>query len=90
MKQYLHTITRSLCIILMLCGISSSAWAQDEQDGSQEHPFIVTKDNWDEYASSFSSEYYYTIDTSEGNIEVDDSSWFPIDDSNGNIVTFKK
>lgn len=65
MKQYLHTIMRSLCIMVMLCGISTSAWAQNfsEGEGSQESPWVITQDTWEEFASNYgsSTEYYFQL-----------------------------
>lgn len=55
---------RSLCIMVMLCGISNNAWADfSEGDGSQESPWVITQDTWEEFASNYGSttEYYFQL-----------------------------
>ncbi len=69
MKQYLQTIMRSLCIMLMLCGMSNGTWAQSdwsevfqlENSGDEENPgengsdnpYII--ENWDDFVNTVSS-----------------------------------
>lgn len=55
---------RSLCIMLMLCGISTGAWAQSFSGGSGEDgdPYIIsTEDDWNEFLNYNSDGYYFKL-----------------------------
>lgn len=64
MKQYLQTIMRSLCVMLMLCGISTSAWADEwsdyfslensEEDMSDTNPYIIN--DWENFYNNASGD----------------------------------
>lgn len=96
MKQYLHTIMRSLCIMVMLCGMSNSAWAQeaaeqwagalglDYNEGlgtSESDAFVIDEGHWGAFVENVgtieTTDLYFKLGT---NLTIDEcsTSWTPI------------
>lgn len=82
---------RSLCIMVMLCGISNGAWAQSDwsdffqldnpgENGS-DNPYLI--ENWDDFANNVSSistsDVYFKLNT---DVTIDEG-WSPISGFDG-------